>query len=119
MKNQGFFNFCSISGNLSYIVFTRTMKKKIHWQKILWKFLKYIFEPLGAYLILDDTIIEKPYSEANNKKGSFIRYCYSNSKGQIVKGKNIVIILLLIGKLRILLSFPIYDKTKKKTELAL
>lgn len=70
---------------------------------------------MGAYFIIDDTILEKPYS----KTSTFIRYCFSHKDNKAVKGVQIVVLLLVVQGLRIPLGFRIYEKKQSKIKLAL
>ena len=74
---------------------------------------------MGAYLVIDDTILEKPYSKASRVIGAFIRWVFSHKDNRCVKGIQVVFLLLVVGKFRFPLGFRIYNKSKTKIELAI
>jgi putative transposase len=116
--NQGKINFSDIANinkKISYSGLTRLFAENNQWQILYWNFIKKAVSILGGYFILDDTILEKPYSQVN----SFIRFVFSHKENKTVKGIQVVVLLLVIGFIRIPLGFRIYDKKKTKIQLAL
>ena len=95
---------------------TRTFCNEFHWEKHLWDFFSPFFDVMGAYLIIDDTILEKPYSKVSRVIGFFIRWCFSHKDNRYVKWIQVIFLLLVVGKLDSLLGFRIYDKSKTKIE---
>lgn len=115
LKSQGKINFSNIVNSISHDSLTRTLSKNIQWQKLFWQFLSPFLKYMKAYLIIDDTILEKPYS----KLSTIVRYLFSNKDKKTIRGINIVVLLLVIGEIRIPIGFRIYDKSKTKVILAL
>lgn len=115
LKNQGKINFSYIGKNVSHDGLTRALKQEFPWQKLHWNFLKSYLKLGSFYLVLDDTILEKPHSRLKE----WIRYIYSHKDKKSIRGVQIVVLLLVNGNLRIPIAFRIYDKKKTKIQLAL
>jgi hypothetical protein len=83
------------------------------------KLLDFIAMPgqlIGGYLILDDTITQKPYAQAFEAAS----YVYSSSKGKAVYGYNLVLCIWTDGVRRIVVDYKIYRKGGlSKLDLAL
>ncbi len=119
IKNQGKVNFSKISKNVSHDSLAWTMSHKNLRQILLWNFMESFLNCNDAFLIIDDTIIEKPYSKSSQDIGECTRYAWSNKEKKSIKGINIVFLALVVGNIRIPIAYKIYDKSKKKTQLAL
>lgn len=119
LKSQGNINFSNIAKSISQYSLTRAFYKDFQWQKRLWDFFSPYLDLIGAYLVIDDTILEKLYSKASRVMGEIIRWVWSHKDNRSVKGIQIVVLLLVIGEIRFPIGFRIYDKNKTKIELAL
>ena len=119
LRNQGKINFSNTNKNLSHDQLTRIMAKKYQWQTHFLRFLMPFLTVLGVKIIIDDTIIEKPHSTASRNKGSIVRWVHSHKDRKVIKGIQLVMLMLLIGKKRIPIGIRIYDGSNTKIELAL
>jgi putative transposase len=61
---------------------TRLLRKEKLTPKVLWKNIKAHIQPSAGFLIIDDTVIDKP----RTKKSDLIRWQYSGTHHGIVKG---------------------------------
>ncbi len=118
LKSKRIFNFSNIDESVSQCDLTRLFKKKFDWKKHLWNFFSLNKDMPNAYLVIDDTIIEKPYSKASKKVGNIIRWVFSHTHNRCVKGVQIVVLLLVIDGFRYPIDFRIYDGSKTKIELS-
>ncbi len=118
LKNKRIFNFSNIHESVSQSNLTRFFNKKFNWKKHLWNFFYSNQDMSNAYLVIDDTIIEKPHSKASNTVGNVIRWVFSHTHNKCIKGVQIVFLLLVIGDFRFPIGFRIYDGSKTKIELA-
>jgi hypothetical protein len=116
LNNQGKINFSNFTQKCSSSQLTRFMTKTYNWQKLLFMFIHSLINLLGAFIIIDDTIIEKPYSKAKREKGEIVRYVYSHKHHKVIIGIQLVLMLLVIGNIRIPLMYRIYDGHKTKNE---
>lgn len=119
LEKQGKTNFSNTLKKLSHDQLTRTMNNEYPWQTLLWNFITALVSIAGGYLVLDDTVILKSYSTVDESLRRFVRYVWSNKDQKVVRGINVVFVLLVVGNLRIPLGFRLYDKSQTKIELAL
>lgn len=68
-----------------------------------------------SYLIIDDTVMAKPYS----KELDILSWIYSSSDKQFLYGVNIVFLLWTDGNTRYPIGFKIWNKNDKKTRIDL
>jgi hypothetical protein len=68
-----------------------------------------------SFLIVDDTVIAKPYS----KELDLLSWIYSSGDKQYLYGINIVFVIYSDGKTRYPLGFRIWNKNDKKTRIDL
>ena len=61
---------------------TRLLRKEKLTPSILWKNVKARIQPKAGFLVIDDTVINKP----RTKKGDLIRWQYSGTHHDVVKG---------------------------------
>jgi putative transposase len=61
---------------------TRLLKKERLTPRILWKKVRALIQPKAGFLIIDDSIIDKP----RTKKSDLIRWQYSGTHHDVVKG---------------------------------
>lgn len=106
---------CGISDEISHDQLTRALNSDGFWQTLLESISK-PFEISDGYLIIDDTVLEKPYG----KEFEGASYVFSSSKGKAVFGYSIVLLIWTDGIKRIVLGERIYKKGGlSKIELAL
>lgn len=96
---------------------TRTIQKRFPWQQIMLVVVQRLFGVLhGGYLLIDDTVIPKPYA----KKMDGASYVHSSVLNKTVYGYNVVLLCWTNGTLTIPLSWKFYQKGgKSKISLAL
>lgn len=86
---------------------TRTLKKRFPWQSILIWVVQRLFGVLSeGYLIIDDTVIAKPY--ANKLQEASFAYCSSLKK--TVYGYHVVLLCWTNGIITIPLAWRFYKK---------
>lgn len=100
----------------SHDCLTRVLKKQFVWQKLLMFTINRLFGVLkGGYLIIDDTVIAKPYAKSL-EGASFV---YSSILERTVYGYAVVLLCWTNGRLTIPLSWRWYKKGKaSKVDLA-
>ena len=90
-----------------------------HQQTLLWSFVQALIKLEQGFLVIDDTIIEKPHGVAKNKPDSFLRWVYSNKESRAIKGIQWVMVLWVTEWGRFPLGWAIYDGQKSKIELVM
>jgi putative transposase len=106
---------CTISDEVTHDQLTRALNQDGFWQTLLESITK-PFRLRGGYLIIDDTVLEKPYG----KEFEQASYVFSSTKGKAVFGYSIVLLIWTDGTRRIILGERIYKKGgATKIELAL
>ena len=86
---------------------TRTLKKKIHWQRLVIWVIQRLFGVLSCgYLIIDDTTIAKPYAK-NLEGASFV---YSSVLEKTVYGYQVVLLSWSNGWMTLPLVWRFYQK---------
>jgi hypothetical protein len=86
-------------------------------QKILWEKAKPLIDRKRGYLVFDDTLLDKPYSNKMNP----VYWQWSGNHKAVMKGINKTTLLWTDGKARIPFDFRLYDKAndgKTKNVLA-
>jgi len=94
---------------VSHDKITRFLSKEIYDSKSLWKEVKSTIrqiEKAEGVIILDDTVLEKPYTDENE----VIAWHFDHSKGKSVKGVNILSCLYNIDEISIPVSFEVVKK---------
>ena len=89
----------------SHDCFTRLLQKQPSDTEPLWNEVRKFITPKKGFLIVDDTTLDKPYSE----KMGFVRYQWSGKHHRIVKGIGLVTLLWTDGNKIIPVDFRIYD----------
>lgn len=99
-----------LEGELSHDQVTRFLNKNNFGPKELWEFVKVKVrdceQNTDGVLIIDDTIEEKPYTDENE----IVCWHYSHTKGQQVKGINLLSCLVRYGDRAIPISYDIVAK---------
>lgn len=76
--------------------------------KIVWQESQQLVNPQIGYLVIDDTVLDKPYSQ----KTALVKKQYSGKHHTIVKGIDIVNMLWTNGDKMIPVDYRIYDPTR-------
>jgi len=94
-------------GKVSHDSLTRMLTGDWDGQKLLNQTVPALFTTIsGGYLILDDTVIEKPYSE----KLSEAAWVYSSRQKKTVFGISVVLLIWTNGRVRVPLAYRIWKK---------
>jgi hypothetical protein len=103
-------------GKVSHDRLTRMLNGDWSGQRLLELALRAFFLVVGGYLIIDDTVIEKPYSS----KLSECAWVYSSKRKKVVFGISVVLLVWTDGQIRIPLGYRVWKKEgPSKFELAL
>lgn len=110
--------FSDATGNIvSHDKFTRLLSKNDFGPKDLWKLskehIKEASKNESCSLIIDDTIIEKPYTKEN----SINCWHYSHAKGRCVKGMQLLTALCGFEHAVVPFSYEVINKTVQYCEL--
>lgn len=104
-----------ISDEISHDKLTRALKSYVPRSTPLENITK-PFGLRGGYLVIDDTVLEKPYGKAFEGAS----YVFSSSKGKAVYGYQLVLLIWTDGNKRIVIGEQLYRKGgPTKIELAL
>jgi SRSO17 transposase len=102
-----------LDGAKSHDQITRFLSKEDFDQKMLWKLVKPSirrFETDNGVLVVDDTIVEKEYTDEND----LIAWHYDHSKGRSIKGINVVnLIYHTEDDMNIPVSFRVVEKSEE------
>jgi putative transposase len=78
--------------------------------------LHVLFTVVGGYLIVDDTVVEKPYAELLREAG----WVWSSKRSKVVYGVSVVVLVWTDGQIRIPIGFRVWEKGgPSKFDLAL
>lgn len=94
--------------NMSHDSVSRWLSEKKLTPKMLWQYAEPMVKKETGYLVIDDTVLDKPYSG----KTALVRKQYSGKHHGIVKGINIVNLLWTDGKKMIPIDYRVYDPAK-------
>jgi len=105
--------YSSLVNAPSHDCFTRLLQNQSSDTESLWNEVRKFVTPKEGYMIVDDTVLDKPYSE----KMGFVRYQWSGKHHRTVKGIGLVTLVWTDGTTVIPVDFRIYnidedDKTK-------
>lgn len=108
--------FLAYQFSLSHDQVTRALHRKFAWQKLVLLIIRRLFGSLtGGYLLVDDTVIAKPYAKYL-EGASFV---YSSLLNKSVYGYHVVLLCWTNGQVTLPLSWRWYRKGgKTKVELA-
>ena len=104
-----------LSGDISHDKITRFLSSEFFDEKYLWRKVKKLvraFENEDACLVIDDTVIEKPYMDGNE----IISWHYDNKEGKPVKGINLLSAFYNSEKFGQVLRVPVGFRIIEKTE---
>ena len=100
-----------LEGSISHDKVTRFLSSESFAAKTLWKRVKPLarkYEQDDGVLIVDDTIIEKPYTD----ESELVCWHYDHSKGRSVKGINLVNVLYEAGGVRLPVNYAVVEKDR-------
>lgn len=98
-----------LEGGVSHDKVTRFLSNEEFNAKTLWKSVKALvrkYEREEGVLVVDDTIIEKPYTD----ESELVCWHYDHSKGRNVKGINLVNVLYEAGGVRLPVNYAVVEK---------
>lgn len=102
-----------LENSISHDKITRFLSEKINPSKELWQLVKPIVREIqkdDGYLIFDDTIQEKEYSQENE----VISWHYDHTKGTTVKGVNILSCIYYVPDITIPVAIEVITKKLKE-----
>jgi putative transposase len=68
--------------------------------------LRVLFKVVGGYLIVEDTVVEKPYAQLLNEAG----WVGSSKRHKVVYGVSMVLLVWTEGQIRIPLGYRVWEK---------
>ena len=89
----------------SHDCFTRLLQKQPSETEPLWDEVSKFVTPREGFLIVDDTVLDKPYSE----KIGFVRRQWSGKHHRTVKGIGLITLVWTDGKIVFPIDFRIYN----------
>lgn len=98
-----------LDGSVSHDKVTRFLSSESFDAKTLWKSVKPLvrkYEQGDGVLVVDDTIIEKPYTD----ESELVCWHYDHSKGRSVKGINLVNVMYEAGGVRLPVNYALVEK---------
>jgi hypothetical protein len=98
-----------LEGSVSRDKVTRFLSSESFDAKALWKSVKPLvrkYERDDGVLVVDDTIIEKPYTD----ESELVCWHYDHSSGRSVKGINLVNVLYEAGGVRLPVNYAVVEK---------
>ena len=100
-----------LAGEVSHDQVTRTLADEKLTSKAWWRvikpFVRQVERPAGV-LIIDDSIIAKPYTDENE----IICWHYDHAQGRTVKGLNLITTLYCAQEVALPVAFEIVAKTE-------
>ena len=101
-----------LDNNISHDKITRFLSNETFTSKDFWKLVKPFIrkhKEEDAVIVIDDTILEKPYTDENE----IISWHFDHTKGRNVKGANIVTGIYCTNIVKLPFSFEIIKKDEK------
>ena len=98
-----------LDGLISHDKVTRFLGSESFDAKTLWKRVKPLvrkYEQDDGVLVVDDTIVEKPYTD----ESELVCWHYDHSKGRSVKGINLVNVMYEAGGVRLPVNYAVVEK---------
>jgi putative transposase len=109
-------NMAEVFAEASHDCLTRMLNGSWSGQTLLDRALRVLFTVVGGYLMVDDTVVEKPYAQLLNEAG----WVWSSKRKKVVYGVSVVMLVWSDGQIRIPLGFRVWRKGgPSKFELAL
>jgi hypothetical protein len=100
----------------SHDCLTRMLNGSWSGQTLLDVALRVLFQVVGGYLIVDDTVVEKPHAKRLNEAG----WVWSSKRNKGLYGVSVVLLVWTDGQIRISLGYRVWKKGgPSKFELAL
>lgn len=90
----------------SHDAFTRLLQRQPPDTHSLWNEVKDIIQPQNGFIIIDDTVLDKPYA----KNMDLVYHLWSGKHHRVVNGINIITMLWTNGNAMIPNDFRVYDK---------
>ena len=115
---QGFAcsSIAEVFAKASHDCLTRMLNGNWSGQTLLDVALRVLFKVVGGYLIVEDTVVEKPYAQLLNEAG----WVWSSKRNKVVYGVSVVLLVWTDGQIRIPLGFRMWKQGgPSKFELAL
>lgn len=105
----------SIMGTVSHDSINRFLERERYEPKDLFDDEKEKINKIGGVLTVDDSVLDKPYSNPN--KASFIDHFWSGKHKKVVKGINLITLFYTdIQGISVPVNYRIYDKSLNKTK---
>lgn len=105
----------TIMGNISHDSVNRFLVRERFNPKDLFDEGKARIELVGGVLSVDDSVLDKPYSDTN--KADFIDFFWSGKHKRVVKGINLITLFYTdIHGVAIPVNYRLYDKSSEKTK---
>jgi hypothetical protein len=73
--------------------------------------LRILFLVVGGYLIVDDTVVEKPHAKRLNEAG----WVWSSKRNKVVYGVSVVLVVWTDGQIRIPLGYRVWKKVAPRS----
>jgi putative transposase len=115
-KVSTYSSIAEVFAEASHDCLTRILNGSWSGQTLLDRALRVLFTVVGGYLIVDDTVVEKPYAQLLSEAG----WVWSSKRNQVVYGVSVVLVVWTDGQIRIPIGFRVWKKGgPSKFELAL
>src|SRR5919198_246576 len=109
-------SIAEVFAEASHDCLTRMLNGNWSGQTLLDRALRVLFTVVGGYLIVDDTVVEKPYAQLLSEAG----WVWSSKCNKVVYGVAVVLVVWTDGQIRIPIGFRVWKKGgPSKFELAL
>ncbi len=109
------FNSKNNNSIVSHDALQRLLHMEKKWNKILRKKYGHLLGKKGGYLIIDDTVLSKPYSF----EFELLSWLWSSSEEMYVYGMSLVLVIWTDGNTRLPIGFRLWKKDGKKTKIDL
>src|SRR5919197_782403 len=111
-----YLSIAEVFAEASHDCLTRMLNGNWSGQTLLDRALRVLFTVVGGYLIVDDTVVEKPYAQLLSEAG----WVWSSKRNKVVYGVAVVLVVWTDGQIRIPIGFRVWKKGgPSKFELAL
>lgn len=114
-QNTSCTRLADIMENISHDSVNRFLERERYNPKDLFDLEKDKIHMSGGVLSIDDSVIDKPYSDPN--KAHLIDYFWSGKHKKVVKGINLISLFYTdINGISVPVNFRLYDKSSNKTK---